>query len=278
MSAVSRIVRKSQATLFWCMQSLSKPKREAIYTLYAFIKHLDNIVNSTLTQEEKEDLLQAWKIELYNIYHKKVPQTQIGRKIYKNCVRFKIQQKDFEAILNSVLLDFPNPLHAPLNETFETYCEGSSVAPIYIMLLIMSELKEAPMRTLSNNLGKAIELTNILRNVKDDALNGHLYMPKEILKAAGIDETEPMTVVTNKNLIFAREKLAKEASSCFNKAHKLIFSSDKKSARILRFIFHFYKRYFDIMQKRGWEIMSPKPQIKRLDKIKIAFNAIFDKY
>ena len=278
MSAVSRIVRKSQATLFWCMQGLPKPKREAIYTLYAFVRHLDYIVGSSLPQNEKENLLQAWTLELNNIYDVKVPQTDIGRQIYKNCMRFKIQKKDFSAILTSTMLDFPIPLQAPLQKIFDSYCEGSSVAPIYIMLLIMGELKEASMRALSENLGKAIELTNILRNIKDDALGGHLYIPKEILETAGIYDTDPMSVVTNKNLIFAREKLAFEASKCFDKAHKLIFSSDKRSTRILRFIFHTYKRYFDIMFFRGWEIMSPKPQIKPWDKIKIAFNAIFDRY
>ncbi|MBR2300035.1 MAG: squalene/phytoene synthase family protein [Alphaproteobacteria bacterium] len=277
MSAVSRIVRKSQATLFWCMRGLPKVKREAIYTLYAFINHLDSLVESPLPLEAKEDLIKAWQIELDNIYDKKVPVTVIGRKIYKNCMRFKIKKEDFKHILESVLMDFPQPLQAPSKKVFETYCYKTAVIPVYIMLLIMGEMKEAPMRTLALNFGKAMEITNILRNIKDDALKGHLYIPKELLENAGIFSSNPMSVITDKNLTIAREMLAKEADICFAKAHKIISASNKKTTRPLRFIFHIYKRYFDIMMTRGLEVMSPKPQIKQMDKIVIAINTLFDK-
>jgi len=278
MSSVSHIVRKSQATLFWCLRALPKAKREAIYTLYAFCFHIDRIVSGSLDDNQKEELLKAWQIEFDNIYDKKVPETNIGRKIYKHCMRFNIQKKDFASILNAALLDCPHPLQAPERKVLDAYFEGSAISPIYIMLLIMGEMKEASMRALSHNLGIAIELTNILRNIKDDALKNRLYVPKEILEKAGVEDLAPMRAVTDKNLTYAREKLAIEASKCFDKAHKLIFSSDKKSTRLLRFIFHIYKRYYDIMRQRGWEVMSPKPEIRRFDKLAIAFNAIFDRY
>lgn len=276
MSTVGRIVRKSQTSLFWCMRGLKKSKREAIYTLFAFIKHIDSIVDSPMPEAEKIDLLEAWKIELSNIYDKKVPQTKIGRKICKNCMRFKIKKEDFAPILEAALLDFPKPLQAPTQKVFEAYCNGTAIMPLYITLAIMGDLKEAAMRTLAYNFGMAIELTTILRNIKDDALKGHLYIPKEMLEAAHITSTEPMTVVTDKNLTSVREKLGLEAHSCFAKTYKIISASNKKNMRPLKFIFHIYKRYFDIMFLRGWEIMSPKPKIGRRDKIAIVFKTIFD--
>ncbi len=277
MSAVGRIVRKSQATLFWCMRGLPKAKREAIYTLYAFVQHLDDIVSGNLSQQEKADLLSAWKIELDNIYDKKVPATKIGRKIYKNCMRFKIQKEDFSQILQAFSLDFPKPLQAPSNKTFTAYCHGTAVIPVYIMLLIMNEMKEASKRTLAFNFGMAMEITNILRNIKEDALKNRLYIPKEILQEAGIQSVVPSVVITDKNLTSVREKLARQASIYFSKAHKMLSASNQKNTRPLRFIFHIYKRYFDIMSYRGWEIMSPKPKIGRIDKIMIAVNTIFDR-
>lgn len=276
MSTVGRIVRKSQTSLFWCMRGLKKSKREAIYTLFAFIRHIDSIIESPMPEAEKIDLLEAWKIELSNIYDKKVPQTKIGRKIYKNCMRFKIQKEDFAPILEAALLDFPTPLQAPTQKVFESYCNGTAIMPLYITLAIMGDLKEAAMRTLAYNFGMAIELTTILRNIKDDALKGHLYIPKEMLEAAHITSTEPMTVVTDKNLTSVREKLGLEAHACFAKTYKIISASNKKNMRPLKFIFHIYKRYFDIMFLRGWEIMSPKPKIGRRDKIAIVLKTIFD--
>jgi len=276
MSTVGRIVRKSQTSLFWCMRGLPKSKREAIYTLFAFIRHIDSIIESALPEAEKIDLLEAWKIEFSNIYDKKVPETKIGRKIYKNCMRFKIKKEDFVPILDAALLDFPTPLQAPETKTFEKYCNGTAIMPLYITLAIMGDFKEAAMRTLAHNFGMAIELTIILRNIKDDALKGHLYIPRELLKDAQINATDPMTVVTDKNLTSVREKLGLEAHRCFVKTYKMISASNKKNMRPLKFIFHIYKRYFDIMFLRGWEIMSPKPQIGRRDKLAIVLKTIFD--
>ena len=149
--------------------------------------------------------------------------------------------------------------------------------PLYITLAIMGDFKEASMRTLASNFGTAIELTTILKNVKDDALKGHLYLPKELLEEAHITTNDPMSVVTDKNLIYVRQKLAVHADKCFAKAYKMISASNKKNMRPLRFIFHIYKRYFDIMSARGWEIMSPKPKISKKDKLVIVFKTIFDR-
>jgi len=277
MSTVGRIVRKSQASLFWCMHGLPKVKREAIYTLFAFISHIDSIVESRMDEQEKIELLKAWQLELENIYDKKVPKTKIGLKIYKNCMRFKIKKEDFEPILEAALLDFPKPLQAPNKKVFDAYCNGSAVMPLYITLAIMGGFKEAAMRTLASNFGMAIELTTLLRNIKDDALKGHLYIPKELLQEAHIMTTNPMSVVTDKNLTFVRQKLAERAHQCFMKTYKMISASNKKNMRPLRFIFHIYKRYFDIMNTRGWEIMSPKPQISKKDRVVIVFKTIFDR-
>ena len=222
MSAVSRIVRKSQTSLFWCMRSLPKAKREAIYTLYAFIKHIDSIIEAPMNIQDKLDLLEAWKIELSNIYDKKVPETKIGRKIYKNCMRFKIKKEDFTPILNAALLDFPTPLQAPQQHIFESYLNGTAIMPIYIMLLIMGDMKEASMRTLATNFGTAVQLTTILRDIKEDALNGHLYISREMLQSAGILSTDPMSAVTDKNITEVRQKLGLEAYRCFAKTYKML--------------------------------------------------------
>ncbi len=278
MSTVSQIVRKSQATLFWCLRGLPKAQREAIYTLFAFCKHIDYIVSSPMSARSKQELLDAWKVELDNIYDKKVPVSNIGRKIYKNCMRFKIQKNDFSTILQAALLDFPRPIRAPTDEEFEIYCQGTAIMPIYITLLIMGEMGEPTMRLLSRQFGKALVLTNILRNIKDDALNGHLYIPKSMLLEAQIDTQNPMEAIVDPRIVAVREKMGQIASSYFYKTYKLLFSRNRKTMRSLRFVFSIYKRYFDIMQNRGFEIMSPKPEIKPLDKMAIAINTIFDKY
>ena len=277
MSSIGKMVRRSQATMFWCMQGLPKAKREALYTLYAFCRHIDNIIDSKLPEPEKIELLNAWQQELENIYDKKVPVSDIGRKIYKNCMRFKIKKADFSEILNSAMLDFPKPLQAPQYETFYKYCYGSYEIPAYITLQIMGCMEEPQMRELAKSLGRAIYITRVLKDIKDDAKANHLYLPKELLEKSDIFSTVPLTAVTDKNLISVREQLARNASADFSAAFNILQKTDKKLTRPLMFILHIYKRYFDLMQNRGWEIISPKPLIKTRDKIVIALNTILKK-
>lgn len=277
MSSIGKLVRKSQAIIFWCMKGLPKAKKEAIYTIYAFCKHIDNVVEGNLDNSEKIEILNAWQQELINIYDKKVPATDIGRKIYKNCMRFKIRKEDFSEILNAALLNFPNSLIAPDYDVFNRYCYGSSEIPVYITLSVMGIFDEETKRELSKSFGRSMFMTDILKDVKEDALTGHTYFPKELLHQAGITVTDPLSIVTDKNLVSVREQIARNTAIDFNKAFEILKTADKKIVLPLRFILHIYKRYFDIMQKRGWEIISPKPNITLKDKLAIAYKSAFDK-
>ncbi len=277
MSSIGKLVRKSQAVMFWCMRVLPKAKREAVYTLYAFCKHIDNVIDGNLDKEEKLEIFKAWQEELINIYDKKVPLSNIGRKIYKNCMRFKICKEDFKQILSSAMMNFPEYIKAPDYENFYKYCYGLVEIPMYITLSIMGVLDEKQRRELSQNFGRAIFITDVLKDIKDDAMRGRLYLPVELLKQANITSKDPLTVVTDKNLISVRETLSRDVSVCFEKAFDTLQCTDRKITRPLRFILHIYKRYFDIMQNRGWEIISPKPIIGFKDKVAIVYKVVFDK-
>ena len=114
-----------------------------------------------------------------------------------------------------------------------------------------------------------------LRDVKEDAQAGRLYIPKEMLEEAGITSTDPLTVVVNPNLARAREQLAKIAAEDYEISYQLIKQLDKKIARPILMMANIYKRYFDIMQNRGWEVISPKPQLGKIKKLSLALRAFF---
>ena len=110
MNDIKAIVKKSGTSFFWSMRMLPKAKREAMYTIYAFCRHIDDIVDGDSDMSEKQELLQAWREELDNIYDKKVPATEIGCRIYKNCMRFKLPKEEFMKLIDSISMDIPQPL------------------------------------------------------------------------------------------------------------------------------------------------------------------------
>lgn len=276
MNDIKSIVKKSGTSFFWSMRFLPKAKREAMYTLYAFCRHIDDIVDGESATSEKQELIKAWREELDNIYDKKAPATEIGRKIYKNCMRFKLPKSEFVRLIDSISMDIPNPVQAPKLNEFYRYCRGVAGVPGSLSLRIFGCHDEKLIEELSTSLGTALQITNVLRDVKEDAQSNRLYIPKEFLQKAEITATDPLAVVTDKNLSIAREELAKIAVNDFRKAYELINLMDKKTARPVKIIACIYKKYFDIMQLRGWEVISPKPSISKFGKLALAVKAFID--
>ncbi len=277
MNNIKQIVKKSGTSFFWSMRFLPTAQRNAMYTIYAFCRHIDDIVDGNAPMAEKIDLLQAWREEMDNIFDKKVPTTEIGRKIYKNCMRFKLPKEEFLHLIDSIGMDVPNPVQAPDLNKFYRYCRGVAGVPGSLTLRILGCKDEQIINDLATSLGNALQITNILRDVKEDALNNRLYIPKEYLEKAQITITDPMSVVVDKNLVVAREELARQAKDNYDKADKLIPQLDKKISRHVRMIESIYRRYFDMMENRGWEVISPKPSLGKFKKLSLALRAYFKK-
>lgn len=275
MLSIGELVRKSQSSVFWCMRSLPKAEREAMYTLYAFCRHIDEIMFSDMPATEKSELLKAWHEELDNIYEKNVPSTNIGRKIYKNCMRFELPKESFTAILKSAELNSVKPMIAPKPDVFERYVYGIAIVPVELSLKIMGEEKSNIRQELAHNLGSAMIFTSILREIKSDAKKERIYFPADVLEKAGVVIDIPMSMAEDKNLIAAREELAKTTAKNFRNSERLLDKMSRKKYLPLRFINNISHCYFDKMQKRGWEIISPKPKISNFEKIRIVWHTIF---
>lgn len=276
MSSIGRLVRKNHAAVFWCTRHYPKAKREAVYTLYALFKHFDDLSSSNKSEKEKAEIFAAWKQEISNIHDKKVPSTDIGRRIYKNCMRFKLQKEYFEEVLNGFSMDCPKSLFCPSMENFEKYCYGVAEVPCYLILKIIADFDEETTKKLSKNIGQAVEITQILKNIKEDILGGHVYIPQEILTEAEIEKgLSPKDILVHKNLYRARSRMADMARQSFSEAYRLLVENHNKNSKPIVYMLNLYHAYFELMDKRGWEIISPKPELKFKDRCLLIYRAIF---
>jgi len=275
MQSLGDIVRRSQPSLFWCMRGIEKANREAMFTVFAFCRHLDSILRSDMTPEDKKDWLNTWQEELDNIYDKKVPTTNIGRKIYKNCIRFDLPKSAWNKILQAALLDAGDTQFSPSAEVFEQYVDGMAVMPLHLLLMIVASEHPRVNQELAKSLGYAVFITSTLRDVKGDSKRNRMYIPQEVLQQAGVKIAEPRDMIEDKNLPQAREILSKQAEIGFNKAKRLLSKMDKKRTLPLRLMLNRTQELFNIMQKRGWEIISPKPKLNWLKRMHILYRTIF---
>lgn len=278
MSSIGRIVRKNHSAVFWCTRHYPKAKREAVYTLYALVKHFDDLSSSSLPEKEKADILAAWQREIANIYDRKVPETDIGRRIYKNCMRFKLPRACMETMLSGFAMDCPKPLFRPSLYEFEEYCRGVSETPSYLILKVIAEFDEETTAELGRLIGRAVEITNILKNIKDDALGGHVYIPEEYLSAAEIEPgLAAKDILTHKNLYVARQKFAETARRSFAEAYRLLDENHNRNSKPVVYMLNLYHAYFELMDKRGWEIISPKPELKFKDRCRLVMKALLNR-
>lgn len=277
MNNIKNMVKKSGTSFFWSMRLLPRSRRNAMYTIYALFRHLDDIVDGNESMEEKLELIGDWREEMDNIFDKKQPSTDIGRRIYKNCIRFNLPKEEFIRMIDSLAMDLPLPIQAPSLEDFKRYCRGVAGVPGNLSLRIFGCKDEKQIEKLATVLGTALQITNILRDVKEDALSQRLYIPEEFLNTAGIASRDPMTVIVDKNLAIAREELAKMAEEYYRDAFNQLKKFDKNVARPVKAIAYIYKRYFDIMQNRGWEVISPKPKIGKFIKLCLTLKAFVGK-
>jgi len=276
MSSIGRLVRKNHSAVFWCTMQYPKAKREAVYTLYALFKHFDDLSSSSLSEKEKGEIFNAWQQEIINIYDKKVPATDIGRRIYKHCMRFKLERKYFENILSGFALDCPKPMYCPNLRDFTKYCRGVSEIPCYLILKIIAEFDEETSEKLSKNIGFAVEMTQILKNVKEDMIGGHVYIPWEYLENAEIEKgLAPYDILTHKNLYKVRTKMADAAREAYEEAYKILKENHNKNSKPIVYMLNLYHTYFEMMDKRGWEIISPKPELGLKDRLRLVFKVMF---
>lgn len=274
MSKIGKIVKKNNSALYWsCLYLFPKAKREAIYAVYAFCKHLDDIVDSSMPTEEKISLMQAWKEELHNIYDNKVPSTEVGRYIYKNCMRFKLPKERFMNLLQQISIDLPHPVQSMPLKNFNEYCNAVAGTPCYFTMKIMGLDNDLSER-LAHNLGMFLQITDILLDIKDDAKMNRLYVPAEFINNAQITALDPEHIVTDKNFAFVRKELGKIAEKNLIQAREIMSNMDEKSALPFNIVLNIYEQYFYAMKTRGWEIISPKPVLSNSKKWAIILKSL----
>ncbi len=175
---------------------------------------------------------------------------------------FGLKRQDFHDVIDGMEMDVVADIRAPDDATLDTYCNrvASAVGRLSVRVFGMEERDGI---ALAHHLGRALQLTNILRDVDEDAAFGRLYLPSEGLGAAGIDSTEPTAVLASPALGQVCGKLAERARRHFVEADKIMARSPRRSVRAPRIMGEAYKLILDRLVARGWSQPRDKVRIPR---------------
>lgn len=257
-SDISFIRAKVQAagsSFYWAMRLLPAHKREALFAIYAFCREVDDIADGDQTREEKIVALDRWRRKIEDLYAGK-PGDEITRALLPAVDTFKLRKKDFIAVIEGMEMDARGPIVAPPLEELDLYCDR--VASAVGRLCIHAFGEPTPMgERVANRLGRALQLTNILRDVEEDAAIGRLYLPAEYLAEAGIPTANPNAVAADARLPKVIAALGAVAEQAFADSEAALAQCDKNAVRPAVIMMRVYRQHLDRIRDSGWTLVPP---------------------
>jgi phytoene synthase len=231
------------------MRVLPKAEREAMYAVYGFCRIVDDIADDQkLPIEVQRASLDAWRSDIEALYAGGDP----GRAaMLKDAVaRYRLDKADFLALLDGMQMDLEGVV-APDMATMLLYCDRVAVAVGNLSVRIFGMPAQAG-QTLAHHLGRALQLTNILRDVDEDAEMGRLYLPVELLREAGIETTDPKAAVAAPGVERVCRQLAEMAEEHFRQARQVLAARPPGHTLAPRLMSAAYAALLGKLERRGW--------------------------
>jgi squalene synthase HpnD len=248
--------RASGSSFYNAMRILPRAQREAMFEIYSFCRQVDDIADSSGPRGERQQQLERWRADIDALYAgRPVPRTQA---LAAPVREFGLRREDFHAVIDGMEMDVVGDIRAPDEAMLDAYCNrvASAVGRLSVRIFGMEEHDGI---ALAHYLGRALQLTNILRDLDEDAAFGRLYLPAEALREAGIMSDDPETVLDSPVLGEVCARVAERARGHFAQADKIMARSARRSVRAPRIMSEAYRLILDSLVARGWS--SPRRPI-----------------
>ncbi|MEM8837126.1 MAG: squalene/phytoene synthase family protein [Pseudomonadota bacterium] len=244
------------------MKAMAKPRREAMFAIYGFCRVVDDIADEPGDRTEKKQLLAEWRKEIHALFDDN-PHSLIGRALQEPVDRFLLPKKEFLLMIEGMETDVDGPVRAPGLYQLLEYTRRVA-GTVGIMSIRIFGVTDVPARDrFALNLADAFQLTNILRDVEEDAEIGRLYLPKEILEVHGITSDDPMTVAHHNNLPAVCRDLGVLARERFTESRRALKDLKGQPVRSALLMMGVYETYLERMEKADFQ---RDPTIHKLSK------------
>ena len=248
--AASAKKKATGSSFYLAMRLMPKRERDAMFAIYAYCRRVDDIADDGLgTRAERHERLEAWRYDLEALYSGQKPQRVAF--LAPAVAQFGLRKQDFFTILDGMEMDVAEDIVAPDLATLDLYCErvASAVGRLSIKVFGM---EEEPGFELAHHLGRALQLTNILRDIDEDAGIGRLYLPREYLFSAGFKSLDPRTVVSDPRVDGVCRAVAALAHQHYDKAQAILARKPKGRIATPRLMGAVYSEILKATEAQGF--------------------------
>ncbi len=264
---VTAMVRQAGTSFYYGMKILPAPRRDAMYGVYAFCRVVDDIADEAGEFEAKRAALDAWRHRIGAVF---LGQTfdAITRTLQRAIRTYDLRAADFLAIIDGMEMDAGAPIVAPSLAVLDLYCDRVAAAVGRLSVRIFGD-PGAAAQDVAHALGRALQLTNILRDVGVDAAQGRLYLPAEYLAEAGVP-ADPQAALASPSLPAVCARVAAMAEQQFLAAEAAMALCDPRAMRPARLMAESYRPLLKLLRERKYDYTQPPVKLPKWRKLALA--------
>lgn len=270
------VTAKSGSTFYWPMRLLPASKRAAMFAIYAFCRRIDDIADEPGEPTAKRAALDVWRRDIRDLY---VGGANGPLTAALKCAieRYGLPRAEFEALIDGMAMDVAGEesggMRAPDLDTLRLYCRRVAGAVGMLAIRVFDRADPSTER-FALALGEALQLTNILRDLAEDAELDRLYLPRELLLAAGITSDRPAEVLAHPALPQACEALADLAEARFAEARTAIGGQARGSLWAATAMMVLYHRLLRRLRAAGWRDLNARVRVGRRESAWVAVRCM----
>ncbi|MGO4326055.1 presqualene diphosphate synthase HpnD [Cupriavidus sp. 2TAF22] len=242
------------------MKILPAVQRQAMFEIYAFCRAVDDIADGDDPRPARLAGLDAWRADLAACYAGSPPPALRG--LHAQIQRFGLLQEDFLAVIDGMAMDVVGDVRAPDAATLDLYCDRVASAVGRLAVRVFGMERDAGV-ALAYHLGRALQLTNILRDIDEDAGLGRVYLPAEALTNAGVPLGAPQAIVGHPAVGRACLEVAGQAQAHYDKAFAIMANCPRRVVRSPRIMGEVYHVVLQRLLARGWTTPRERVRVPR---------------
>ena len=264
---VTAMVKRAGTSFYRGMRILPAARRDAMYGIYAFCRVVDDIADEPGSFAAKRAALDAWRARIAGLSRGEADEP-ITRVLHVASLAYGLRAEDFLAIIDGMEMDAGPPIVAPSLATLDLYCDRVASAVGRLSVCVFGDPSAAG-QAVAHALGRALQLTNILRDVGEDAARGRLYLPFEFLSEAGIPP-DPALVLGSAALPVVCAHVDAMAVEHFRLAEAAMARADQKAMRPARLMAASYRPLLKLLRQRHYDYSGAPVRLPTWRKLALA--------
>jgi len=262
--------RKSGSSFYYSFMFLPKEKRRAITALYAFCREVDDVVDECSDAGVARTTLNWWRMQVADIYDGK-PQHPVAQALVPIVKQFNMAQEHLLEIIDGMEMDLDQPRY-PDFKSLQLYCYRVAS----VVGLLAAEIfgyTDRQTQKYAHDLGIAFQLTNIIRDVGEDARRGRIYLPMDELQQFGVTASDILNVNETENFQKLMKFQIERAQRYYQQALAHLPAVDRKSQRTGLIMAAIYRATLDEVVSSGCHVLKERVSLTPLYKLRLAFAA-----